>query len=499
MKKNFFFLISILIISNVYSQNISLDNTFANNGILQIPSTVTSEINDIDIDTNGNVYSASTTSQGSGTGVYKLTVSKSNSIGVLDNQFGNNGISLISFEHSEYPLAIKVLSNSKILVCGSAYTGHTPNGPGLHIGFLVRLNSDGSIDSSFANNGILKLDNIESHFTSIITLNNNMIILAGNINNQAALLKITENGVIDIQFGINGILYLSTQNFNFILWKSVLDNNEILSVGYDFTIPTNPRIAYCKIDLNGNFVSSFGSNGKVVLDLYNSIPNTWETLTSIRKYVNHYYLAGNHASNFIIRINENGDIDNNFGVSGILNHSNPFKDFDIQSNGKILVCGSKLISDYNYGYSLVRYNNDGTFDSTLNNGNSFDIDISNNNDYMQTVRYFSNKLYIGGSSFYNVHSKSTVVRLNLEQELSIGDNPKSDFFNIYPNPFSDYLFIDCKTELIDINLFDVAGRKILTEINDNKIEIKENVASGIYFIRLIDNFNNQITKKIIKQ
>jgi len=500
MKKNILLIVSAFTISNVNSQNISLDNTFANNGILQIPSTATSEVYDIDLDFNDNVYSASTTSQGSGTGIYHLTVQKTSSIGILDNQFGNNGISLISFEHSEYPLAIRVLNNSKILVCGSAYTGHTPNGPGLHIGFILRLNSNGSLDSSFANNGILKLDNMGSHFTSIITLNDNSIILGGNINNQAAMLKTSENGVIDTQFGLNGIQYLSTSNFNFVLWKSFLNTtDEILSVGYDYTIPTNPRVAYCKIDLTGNFVSSFGSNGKVIMDLYNSIPNTWETLTSIRKYGNYYYLAGNHISNFIIKIDEAGNIDNNFGVSGILTYSYPFKDFDIQSNGKILICGSKLISDYNYGFSIVRYNNDGTFDTTFNNGNSFDIDISSNNDYLQAIKHYSNKLYAGGSSYGNGHSQSTIVKLNLDQNLGVENNLYSKTIIIYPNPFNEYFYINCESKLTDLNLFDITGRKILTEQNNNKILIKENISDGVYFVISKDSDNNQIIKKIIKE
>ncbi len=495
----FFFLTAIVL--NGYSQNISFDNTFANNGVLKIPSSATSEVNDMDIDPNGNIFSASTTSQGSGTGIYKLTVSKSSSLGILDIQFANNGISKISVAHSEYPLDIKALTNSKILVCGSAYTGNTPNGPGLHIGFILKLNSDGNIDTSFANNGVLKLDNIASHFTSINILNNNSILLSGNINNQAAILKLSENGVIDTQFGSNGILYLSSSNFNFILWQSILNsNNELISVGYDFTNSTNPKIAYCKTDTLGNFITSFGTNGKVVIDLYNGLPNTNELVTAIRKVGVNYYLAGYYISNFIIRIDENGNWDNSFATSGILVHSYPFRNFDIQNNGKILICGNKLISNSNYGYSIVRYNNDGSFDSTFNNGSSFDIDISSNNDYLQNVKFSGqNTLYLGGSSYENNISKSTIVKLNVNATLSLENIYDATSLYIYPNPFKDYLIIDGKDKLKDIKLFDITGKQIKIEQLQNRITFKETISNGIYFIWIETENGKQIIKKIIKE
>lgn len=499
MKKSFLLLAVSLTLTFSHAQNAALDNTFANNGILQISSAATSEINSVDIDFNQTIYSAATTSAGNGTGIYHLTVSKTSSTGILDGQFGTNGVSTISFEYSEYPLAIKVLNNAKILVCGSAYTGPTSTGPGLHIAFAVRLNPDGSLDSSFGTNGVLKLDNIKSHFTSIMPLNDNSIIFAGNINDQAALMKTNEDGVLDVQFGTNGTQFMSATNFNFLQWKSmVTSSDEILSVGYDYSTASNTKIAFCKVDLSGNFVNTFGTNGIVVMDLNNSMPTIQETLTAIREYGNDYYLAGQHMSSFMLRINESGIVDTTFGVAGILEHSYPFKDFDIQSDGKIIVGGSKVISTYNYGHTFVRFNNDGSLDSTFNNGNSFDIDISSNNDYVQSIRYFSEALYIGGSSYENGHAVATLVKLNLNPLAGIAEQINSTELNVYPNPFTDHFYISNSLFQV-VELLDFTGRKLSIEQTGNKVQILESVDAGAYFMIAKDQKNNFVMRKLLRK
>jgi hypothetical protein len=89
--------------------------------------------------------------------------------------------------------------------------------------------------------------------------------------------------------------------------------------------------------------------------------------------------------------------------------------------------------------------------------------------------------------------------LNLDQNLGVENNLYSKTIIIYPNPFNEYFYINCESKLTDLNLFDITGRKILTEQNNNKILIKENISDGVYFVISKDSDNNQIIKKIIKE
>ncbi|MBW8361350.1 MAG: T9SS type A sorting domain-containing protein [Kaistella sp.] len=501
--KTFFTTLFFLVISfQFYCQNISLDPGYAINGVLRLPAPSTSEINSFDFDQNGNVYTAGSTLQGSGSGIFRLTVSKSGPTGVLDSQFGTNGISTISFENSEYPLDIKVLPNSKILVSGSAYTGHTPSGPGIHIGFLVRLNTDGTLDHTFSNNGVFRFTGSASHFTSIHLMDDSSIMLSGNINHEAALLKLNPTGNVDLLFGINGIKNLSSSGFNFLLWKSVpSDEGNLISVGYDYTDLGNTKIAYCETDMQGNFVPSFGTGGKVVLDLYNGIPNITELLTTIKKAPDgQYYLGGYHISNVLIRINADGSFDPAFASAGVLTHATPFKDFDIQNDGKILLAGTKVISDYNYGYTVTRLNSNGNVDITFNSGTAFALDLSPENDYIQCLKSLGPDTFmIGGSSYESGAAKSTLIKLILNSALTTDEVSAQPVIQIYPNPFKDRITVNGAGKLNKAVIYNAAGRLIPSRLQDNTILIGADLPKGVYFLNAETQKGKTITSKLIKE
>lgn len=502
MKTFFTTLFFLALSTHFYCQNITLDPGYALNGILRLPAPSTSEINAFDFDQNGNVYTAGSTSQGSGSGIFRLTVSKSGPTGVLDPQFGANGIAIITFENSEYPLDIKVLPNSKILVSGSAYTGHTPSGPGIHIGFLVRLNANGTLDHTFATNGVFRLTGAASHFTSIHVMDDSSIMLSGNISNEAALLKLNPTGNVDMLFGINGIKNLSSTGFNFLLWKSVpSDEGNLISVGYEYTDPGNTKIAFCETDMQGNFVPSFGTGGKVVADLYTGIPNITELLTTIKKTPDgQYYLGGYHLSHILIRINADGSFDPSFASAGVLTHTNPFKDFDIQNDHKILLGGSKVISDYNYGYAVMRLNSNGTVDNTFNSGLAFPVDLSPENDYLQCIKSLSPDTFmIGGSSYETGAAKSTLTRLIVNSALATDDIIDQPNIQIYPNPFIDHITVKGAGKLKKAVIYNAAGRLIPSRLQENTILMGGDLPEGVYFLHVETENGTPISRKLIKE
>lgn len=69
---------------------------------------------------------------------------------------------------------------------------------------------------------------------------------------------------------------------------------------------------------------------------------------------------------------------------------------------------------------------------------------------------------------------------------------------IYPNPTADNLTIELvKSTISRIEVYNFAGQKI-SESNDDEVSLK-NFDSGIYFIKIIDENYNIVTKKVIKQ
>ena len=81
--------------------------------------------------------------------------------------------------------------------------------------------------------------------------------------------------------------------------------------------------------------------------------------------------------------------------------------------------------------------------------------------------------------------------------VSIND---ADFntFNIYPNPVSDILNIKSDKEIIKLEIIDVLGKIILSEINPtNRINV-ERLKSGIYSIKTIFKDESSVIQKIVK-
>ena len=84
------------------------------------------------------------------------------------------------------------------------------------------------------------------------------------------------------------------------------------------------------------------------------------------------------------------------------------------------------------------------------------------------------------------------------QVLILNDNELNKGLSIYPNPSSNMVTVNSKTDLLtSISVFDINGKQIL-DINTINSETKtldiSNFSNGIYFMTI----NNEVTKKLIK-
>ena len=499
-----------LLIATFYSnaQNAALDPSFGNSGYSVHPHPYTAEISCFDFDQGGNIISAGFAREGGVGIVYRLTLTKTDNNGILDINFGTNGKVTTAIEYSAFPKDIVIQSDGKIIVAGEAYSGPTPTGPGGYIGFAVRYNIDGSLDTTFAINGIFTE---ARSINSVLLLPGNSIILAGYTNTEGVIIKLDNNGLFDSSFGNNGILLLNS----FILWNSILlSDGKIFSVGLDNSAGVNRKIAYCKIDTQGAFDTSFGQNGKVVEDLYDNAMNNNTALEVIKGakelpnkkiILEGYIYADLYSSNFLAKINSDGLLDTTFGTNGMVYHSYPYipsPGFEIQPDGKIIIGGSKAMNS-NMGYSVTRFDSDGNLDTTFNKTGHFDLDPSQDLDFLQHIKLQGNDtLIIGGASYLNsTVANFTLTRILLDTPLTI-EEPLEQFIKVYPNPFEDLFFIEDSEGIIkNIKIFDNTGRiiKTISETTQTVREIHTNFASGIYFINIETKDGRIMNKKMIKK
>jgi len=120
---------------------------------------------------------------------------------------------------------------------------------------------------------------------------------------------------------------------------------------------------------------------------------------------------------------------------------------------------------------------DGTFSTDFNPTHTY----NSINTYNTTLSVFKNGCQVDSTTQISINSLSL--------------NESEQYFNIYPNPASDFVIIKSSIDKLTIQIFDNNGRKVI-DTNNNKIDVSS-LQNGIYFIRIITSNKNSFNKKLI--
>jgi uncharacterized delta-60 repeat protein len=438
-----------------------------------------------------------------------LTIIKILSNGIRDMSFGNFGVLRLG---QTWNTRIYMLSDGKIIL--NDYTS------------LYKMDVNGVLDVSFGSAGVLDLsisyvntgvgiNNIEDFIIS----NDNKFLLACDYNNattnndRTAVIKLNTDGTFDSSFANNGMFQysFSGNQSNFAEYPTAIcqdNNNKIVLCSVYIPQYSNPQSIYIsKLNSDGSFDTSFGSNGIYVYDA--TYANTF--VTKITSNFNNAYLLSYYnndplSSTHTLKINNNGGIDTTFGSNGVVDASGAYYFYmALQSDGKILKGGEK-----NKQFSIIRYNADGSVDNTFGMNGELNTSI----DFYSTISNFliqaDGKLQAIGSSFNGNRELLTMIRytsLNLG-DLDLASASKS--LMVYPNPIEKEAIFQYSLpndEKISIFLVDLQGRvvkNIISNENQNAglksvvVSFDGTLCSGNYFLTIASSSGKQ-TVQVIKK
>jgi uncharacterized delta-60 repeat protein len=185
----------------------SADKSFGNDG--EIINKSGCEINCIDVQPDGKFITAGHIFNGGFSD--NFLINRFNSDGRYDKSFGVNGsVSTIFFGGNSLPYAIKILPDGKFFVAGVFISTSV----GLHSNMVIaKYNTDGSLDKTFGAEGssMIHFNKKSGVATNILLQQNNKVILTGYTadcygcsNGDIALAKLNSDGTLDSSFGING-------------------------------------------------------------------------------------------------------------------------------------------------------------------------------------------------------------------------------------------------------------------------------------------------------
>lgn len=250
----------------------------------------------------------------------------------------------------------------------------------------------GSLDPSFGFVGYVITD-FGQNFNramSVAVLNDGKIVTAGSVQNlegddfgaDFALAEFNEDGSPVTSFGNNGLVItdLNNQSSDVALKVAIQNDGKILVAGRSHAGSTyeNYHIAVVRYNPDGTLDTSFGSQGKVLYPYATSDDYSYEISMAIQAdgkiVVTGTCCANSYDLILTVRFTSTGQTDLTFGINGsvITSFGEGFDGYSnaigIQPDGKIVV-GGLLHGPLGYptgvDFALVRYEPDGTLDSTF--------------------------------------------------------------------------------------------------------------------------------------
>lgn len=386
MKNRFLLPVTFLVTYLSFSQNWGLDQDFNAVGY-----------NSTNMIVNGDDYAECLTIQDDGkilVGGYGLRIARYNTDGTLDTSFNTMGYTSPFGNNTSlnYIKQIIITPTNKILAVGAIYTTKW------YI-YLAQYNMNGSLDTTFGTSGRRNID-VGPSITMTV---GNAIYTADN--------------------------------------KILITTNSFFSDG-DFNI--------IKTNKFGDLETSFGTNGIATFEGLNNDQEGRIALRTDGKILlsgnsNNNPVSGSYEQHILMLVNENGTLDNNFGINGkiftnfYINNSQQISGLLILSDNSVLVSGSYFANTTTAGDGFVaKFSSDGNLVTSFGTNGISTVVFSNSegfsgfNDYMNSMTVQNDgKIIITGLSNSGTN-KCCVARFNSDGTLdaTFGTNGQI-VFSIY--------------------------------------------------------------------
>jgi uncharacterized delta-60 repeat protein len=331
------------------------------------------------LQSDGKILLAGKASTGTTTG-NDFAVVRFNVDGTLDTTFGVGGMSVMDVgSTSDTAYAIAIQSSGKIVVAGESRIGTAQ--PDFA---MIRLNADGTLDTSFGVNGRTMTDFSGGNDSgrSIALMSDGRIVLAGSATvgsvKRFAVSRYSADGVIDPTFNGNGkATTLFTSGSAVANAVVVLSDGSIVAAGAATNLTTgNSDYAAVRYLGTGAVDTTFGTSGWFTLNMGGSGEAAYAMVkTSDGKLL----IAGNNldnstgASDFcLVRISTSGAVDSTFGTNGSV-VTDFYGEYDqptsmtLATDGKIVVAGMATLSGVT-SIGVARYSSDGVADASFGSG-----------------------------------------------------------------------------------------------------------------------------------
>lgn len=416
--------------------------------------------------------------------------------GSIDSSFANNGTFIPFIDGTIYPIYYGCLQpDGKILLSSETQNELC----------LIRLKSDGSLDSNFGTNGLsFEYLGIWGSIISFAVQSNGNIVVCGRVvfsTDELMVARYLPNGTLDSSFGNNGAVWSIGNNWGFTypyLYDIAVMVDGRIVVGGSARIDAVNDFCFTAIRFlpDGALDTTFNHTGVAYTKA--NLPGLIYTQALLVQPDGKVFISGYADSLAIIRFDISGQLDNSFGTNGLVKLDPPGRTAEmlIQPDGKIVLGGH-----LDTCFALYRLWPDGSRDNNFGINGRVVTKLLNASNTLTDIALQPDGKLIAGGVYYQGNSISKVMLSRYTvNATSVFNIDLQNRITVYPNPANDYISIqdDSRHHIRKASIYSIDGKHLRSYHNSvfNKYST-DGLADGIYYLQLELTNKQSITKKII--
>lgn len=486
----------------------ALDPTFATAGKYVQNFGANDNLTCVQVQPDGKILAAGTAINANFSG--KLLVIRLNPDGTLDSGFDGDGTLVVNSFNESYAYDLFVQADGKIVVVGARYDANFSASM-----LALRLNADGTLDTSFGTGGYSEPDvSAGDDFAyAAAPLGNGQFLMAGsridaNFNNQPVVTRLNADGSVDNTFGNNGIAEVTVNQIENQFWSIGVqaDGRIVASGSFSRDIGgglSDRDVLVACFDVDGVLDPTFGTGGTVVKAI---TPNEQDVaFGQALDASGNIFLAGfTEQANFsydgfLLEMDDSGADVTTFGTGGAVTFNPPvdqnvFYDVVLQPDGKPLVCGTSGGFIFNpRDQVLARYTTAGVLDNTFGTNGYVLNSINGGFDEANALALQSDgAILVAGRGYSGTNNDITVFRHINDISTSVAEADKPVAVMVHPNParVGMPITVNSVEEAVRLRLFDARGEEVVVDARSlngavRSVELRAGLAPGTYVLQVV--------------
>lgn len=350
-----------------------------------------------------------------GTNTDDFIVARYGTDGSLDTSFSSDGQVTIDMDGAaDLAFDAAVQADGKIVIAGSAYAS---GGLNREVG-VIRLNSDGSLDTSFSSDGKVMFGSCAgdvSDFGYALTIQpNGKIVIVGNTLCGSAyelmtVYRLNFDGSMDTTFSTDGMLTIDFGSAS-TAFDVVVDADGKMVIGGRH----DSNFAAVRVNSDGTLDTSFSSDGKAAFDFAGGTDYSFSIALQTDGKI---LLSGVASNNFgTLRLNPDGDLDTSFASSGKSSIDIGSSTTDYIRGILVLPDGKIVLAGYSAGrFAIAKLTSAGVLDTEFDADGKLSISAIQSTALTDTAYSIAlttdGRLIVGGNANNGTYSVPAVIRL----------------------------------------------------------------------------------------